>query len=189
MRNFENGKIYKITNDFNDSIYIGSTCDTLDKRMIRHKMDYQKHPNRLLYKLMNEIGFSRFRIELLENFSCLDKYELLQKEASYIRQYENTNLLNMEIPNRLYKEWYNDNKEHIKDLKREYYEKNKDLVLEKSKLYRETNSEKIKLRKSEKCTCECGSFIVKDALARHKRTQKHIDFINQQGEANHKTKL
>ena len=37
MRNFENGKIYKITNDFNDSIYIGSTCDTLDKRMIRHK--------------------------------------------------------------------------------------------------------------------------------------------------------
>jgi hypothetical protein len=72
MRTFENGKIYKITNDFNDSIYIGSTCDTLDKRMIRHKTDRQKHPNRLLYKLMNEIGFSRFKIELLENFPCSD---------------------------------------------------------------------------------------------------------------------
>ncbi len=132
MRNFENGKIYKITNDFNDNVYIGSTCDTLDKRMIRHKMDYQKHPNRLLYKLMNEIGFSRFRIELLENFPCSDKYEPLQKEASYIRQYEKVNLLNMEIPNRSYKEWYDENREYKLNYKKEYYEKNKELILEKN---------------------------------------------------------
>ena len=179
MRNFQNGKIYKITNDFNDSIYIGSTCDTLEKRMIRHKMDKQKYPNRLLYKLMNDIGFSRFRIDLLENFPCSDKYELLQREASYIRQHEKEKLLNMEIPNRLYKEWYNDNKEHKKSLTREYYEKNKELISEKSKVYREENTERIKLKRSEKYTCECGSHIVKDTLARHKRCQKHIDFINQ----------
>ena len=178
-RDFQNGKIYKISNDFNDSIYIGSTCDTLDKRMIRHKLDKQKHPERLLYKLMNDIGFPRFRIELLENFPCSDKYELLQKEASYIRQCDKQNLLNMEIPNRTYKEWYNDNKEHKKNLSHEYYEKNKEVVLEKIKEYKEINKESIKIRRSEKYICECGSTILKDTLARHKRCQKHIDFISQ----------
>ena len=181
MRNFENGKIYKITNDFNDNICIGSTCDTLDKRMIRHKMDYQKHPNRLLYKLMNEIGFSRFKIELLENFPCSDKYELLQKEAEYIRQYEKQKLLNMEIPNRSYKEWYHDNKEHKLNYRKEYYDKNKEVITEKNKAYREDNKEEIKIRRSEKYTCECGSVILKDTLARHKRCQKHIDFVNKTG--------
>ncbi len=143
-------------------------------------MDYQKHPNRLLYKLMNEIGFSRFRIELLENFPCSDKYELLQKEASYIRQYEKVNLLKMEIPNRSYKEWYDENRGYKLNYRKEYYEKNKELILEKIKAYREDNKEKIKIRKSEKYTCECGSIILKDILAKHKRCKKHIDFINQQ---------
>jgi len=31
-RDFSQGKIYKITNDYNDAIYVGSTCDTLVKR-------------------------------------------------------------------------------------------------------------------------------------------------------------
>ena len=31
-RDFSQGKIYKITNDYNDDIYVGSTCDTLVKR-------------------------------------------------------------------------------------------------------------------------------------------------------------
>ena len=31
------GKIYKITNDYNDDVYVGSTCDTLIKRFSVHK--------------------------------------------------------------------------------------------------------------------------------------------------------
>ena len=34
---YSNGKIYKITNDFNDDVYVVSTCDTLVKRFSHHK--------------------------------------------------------------------------------------------------------------------------------------------------------
>ena len=36
---YSQGKIYKITNDYNDDIYIGSTCDSLAKRFSTHKRD------------------------------------------------------------------------------------------------------------------------------------------------------
>ncbi len=44
---YSKSKIYKITNDFNNDIYVGSTCDTLVKRFSNHKMilkkkDYKK---------------------------------------------------------------------------------------------------------------------------------------------------
>jgi len=39
---YSKGKIYKITNDFNDEIYVGSTCDTLVKRFSNHKKDSKK---------------------------------------------------------------------------------------------------------------------------------------------------
>ena len=74
-QNFQNAKIYKITNDYNDQIYIGSTCNTLVRRFSVHRCDARKESTkeRMLYKLMNEIGYERFRIELIEIFPCEDK--------------------------------------------------------------------------------------------------------------------
>ena len=80
-RDFSKGRIYKITNDFDYGIYIGSTCDELNKRMNTHK--YKSNGKELehlpLYKLMKEIGFNRFRISLIENYLCEDIYQLRQK--------------------------------------------------------------------------------------------------------------
>jgi hypothetical protein len=52
ISNFLNGKIYKITNDYNDHVYVGSTCDTLSKNFSKNKSDsqYRKNP---LYNLIN----------------------------------------------------------------------------------------------------------------------------------------
>ena len=36
-QDFNKGKIYKITNNYNDEVYIGSTCDTLNRRLTNHK--------------------------------------------------------------------------------------------------------------------------------------------------------
>ena len=87
-QDFGKGKIYKITNDYNDDIYIGSTCDLLTKRFSKHKNDSknEKKKNSPIYKLMNEIGYERFRIELIENYPCQDKYQLIQREGHYIRE-------------------------------------------------------------------------------------------------------
>jgi Uri superfamily endonuclease len=86
-RDFSKGKIHKITNDYNDDVYVGSTCDTLGKRFSRHKIDMKqkKKKNYRLYKLMNEIGFKHFRIQIIIDYPCEDVYQLTQKEGEYIR--------------------------------------------------------------------------------------------------------
>ena len=49
----------------------------------------------------------------------------------------------------------------VNEFMNEYYKKNKDKL-------------------SEKVTCECGSICRKDGFSDHKKTKKHIDFINNQ---------
>ena len=59
---YTQGKIYKITNDYNDDVYIGSTCDNLSKSYHKTHSKIEKNQNRPIYKLMNEIGYDCFRI-------------------------------------------------------------------------------------------------------------------------------
>ena len=114
-QDFNKSKIYKITNDYNDEIYIGSTCNTLIKRFINHKSDSKKEhcKNKQIYKLMNQIGFERFRIELIEEYVCQDKYQLRQREGHFIRE---IGTLNKNIAGRTKQEYqkenYEANREH-----------------------------------------------------------------------------
>ena len=97
-----NAKIYKITNDHNNDIYIGSTTSTLIKRFSQHKCDAIRERgnfNRPLYVLINEIGIERFRIELIEDCPCEDIYQLRQNEARYIRQFGTLNTVKNEGAN------------------------------------------------------------------------------------------
>ena len=161
-QDFGKGKIYKITNDYNDEVYVGSTCDLLTKRFSNHKkgINCKTKQNRPIYKLMNEIGFERFRIELIEDYPCTDKYELRQREAYYIRE---IGTLNSKIECRTQKQYQEDNKEQIQKNKQEYYEANKDKLLE---------------RQNEKITCTaCGSIIRRGETARHKRSIKHQELM------------
>ena len=141
---YSKGKIYKITNDFNNDIYVGSTCDTLVKRFSNHKNDSKKE--RLqeinLYKLINNIGFDRFRIELIENCPCEDKYQLRQREGYFIRE---IGTLNMLIAGRIRTEYVQDNKEKIKEIDKKSREKRKEKISEQKHEYYEENKDKIKL--------------------------------------------
>ena len=49
---YSKSKIYKITNDYNDDVYVGSTCDTLGRRFSRHKSASKKEKKKH-YKLYN----------------------------------------------------------------------------------------------------------------------------------------
>ena len=172
-QDFSKGKIYKITNDYNDDIYIGSTCNTLIKRFSQHKADHIREKNKdyPLYSLMNEIGFERFRIELIEDFVCSDKYELRQKEGFYIRQ---MGTLNKKIAGRT-------KQEYDKQYKKQYNEVHKEEIQERTKEYNdkywEKNKEKLLEIKSEKIKCECGLFCTRSHLQRHKRTEKHNELM------------
>ena len=181
-QDFSKGKFYKITNDFNDEIYIGSTCNTLVRRFISHKDDCKRDKNkhRPLYQLMNEIGFDRFRIELIEDYPCEDKYQLRQREGHYIRQ---IGTYNRWIAGREHKEWKETNKDKIALKTKENYEKNKEKIFNRRKEFRQNNeellqaqakqyNEKHKKKYCEDITCSCGCIIQKREHTRHKKSQK-----------------
>ena len=45
MNRYENGKIYKIVDVGYNKCYIGSTCESLSKRMERHRKQYKEYIN------------------------------------------------------------------------------------------------------------------------------------------------
>ncbi len=174
---YTKGKIYKITNDFNDDVYIGSTCDTIIKRFSIHRTScYNKvKKDRPLYKLMNNMGFERFRIELICEYPCEDKYQLRQKEGEYIR---NLGTLNCYIAGRDNKQYKDDYKEKIDKYHKDYREINKELMAQKDKAYYEKNKDIILTRQKQDVICECGCSITSIHSQRHRRTKKHIDLMN-----------
>ena len=80
---FSKSKIYKITNDLNDKIYIGSTTyKYLSQRMNAHRMmakaKSQRHSD--LYNFMREVGVEHFKIVLLEMYACDNREQLNERE-------------------------------------------------------------------------------------------------------------
>ena len=159
---YKNAKIYKILNHVNDEVYVGSTTQALSKRMSCHRGNtkLETRKNKPLYKLMNEIGVDSFYIELIEDYSCDNIEQLLQREGFYIRQ---IGTLNKIISGRTKSEYREENKEHI---------------LENYRKYRETHKEHIALLNSEKTVCECGSTFNRQKKAKHQRTTKHQSYLN-----------
>ena len=138
MANYNNGKIYKLVNNVDDQIYIGSTCKTLTRRLNGHRSTALLNPDRQIYKHFNIIGFHNVSIILIEVYPCLNKLELEQRERHYIDQLKPQ--LNSYIPTRTIEQYRIDNKETIK----QYRDDHKDTM----KQYRIDN-ESIKLQKKQ----------------------------------------
>ena len=135
MVNYQDGKIYKIVDNTNGNVYIGSTCKKLSSRLADHRADYKKYLNGnshfvSSFKILENNDFD---IILIEKWPCDDKEELHKQERFYIETFE---CVNKNIPTRTSKEYYKDNKQQIK----EYREKTK----QQRKEYRDTNKDRIK---------------------------------------------
>ena len=132
MPDYSNSNIYKIVCNITGFVYIGSTLQTLIQRLQDHKRGYNSYLNKKhnyvsSFKiLVNE----NYDIILIEDFPCERKEQLHARERYWI---ENTECVNKFIPTRTNKEWYEDNKEKIKEHRKEYHKK-----------YYENNKEKIK---------------------------------------------
>jgi hypothetical protein len=152
---YQNGKIYKITNCIDNEVYIGSTCSPLTKRWYQHKCECKRITLFKIYQHMNELGIDKFSISLVENYPCTNKSELFRREGELTRQ---LGTLNMCIPGRTHQEWNEDNKERNLEIKqnwnknnkeklteyhKEYYKDNKETLSEKQKVYNENNKEQI----------------------------------------------
>jgi len=176
---YQNGKIYKITNCIDNEVYIGSTSSTLTKRWYEHKKQCKHGIPFKIYQYMTNIGIDKFSISLVENYPCTNKTELLRREGEFIKE---QGTLNDNIAGRSHKEWYQDNKEWYIEKQKKYYENNKEKLAEyrennkekkakTNKVWRENNKEKL-LKKIE---CDiCNSTVSFGNLLRHKRSKKCV---------------
>ena len=84
---YAEGKIYKITNDIDSDIYVGSTCKKLHERLYKHISDSRSNPNCCkLYPKINRLGTEHFHIHLIEYFPCMYRKELRQREQEFIER-------------------------------------------------------------------------------------------------------
>ena len=182
----------------------------LSSRMTGHRNDYKLYKNGgKKYCSSFEIFKidEGCYIQLYEQYPCDNKEELEKREGEIIRELD---CVNKCIAGRKIHEWRQDNKEHIKEYNKKWKENNKERVKEYHKQNYETNKENIKAKSreyhnnnKEKCNarsreyrakhkkelnakakqkyqCECGGRYIKTHKARHLRTKKHQDFINNQ---------
>ena len=82
------GIVYKIWNDVDDKLYVGSTKRSINDRYSHHKYDSKnitrKNYTRPLYVAMRELGVEKFHIECIESVECETKDELHQHEQRHI---------------------------------------------------------------------------------------------------------
>jgi len=84
---YNNGKIYKLTSDKSDKVYVGCTIQSLQTRLKGHKASFKRNQknNSCSSKLLFELG--EVKIELIELYPCNTKAELEAREQYYIRLY------------------------------------------------------------------------------------------------------
>lgn len=208
---YETAKIYKLVDIGYTKCYIGSTIEPLSRRMTHHRSSYKnykagKYHYCSSFILFDEYGIDCIKIELIEEYPCNNKEQLVKREGEYIRQEQ---CVNKVIPGRSTKEWLVDNAEHVSKRQQQYRIDHQEELKQYEKRRRAHNLERIKeydrlrdadraeykrekarawyashvdaVKQKEKCTICNGEFICR-GRPRHERTQKHLTALNTQSQ-------
>ena len=145
MPNYLEGKIYKLWSPSKNITYIGSTTQSLSRRLSKHLSNYKcynNNDNTKKYCLTSYLVLEcdDYKIELLEAYPCNNRQQLEKKEGEYIK---NNECCNKCVVGRTTKEYNEEHKEKYKEYNKQYREQNKEYFKEHSKQYKEANREKI----------------------------------------------
>ena len=165
-------------NDVDDDVYIGSTCQSLNMRMVGHRKARTgtQYKNYKFYKKINELGVEHFYIQLIKETPCENKEQLRAIEGEYIRKY---GTLNSQIAGRTREEWHKEHKERkseqnkinypkVLDRKKEYRENNPEEYKKQKKKSYEKRKEKILAKNKERIECEiCRKELSRDYMRKH----------------------
>jgi hypothetical protein len=116
-------------------------------------------------------GWDNWIMKKQYDYPCGSEEELHKEERWAYEIFCAT--LNTKIPNRTKKERAKDDYAKKKQQNEEY---NKELYSERKEYYLEY-WEKVKQKRLEKIQCECGLFVCKANMPRHKKSKKHQKFI------------
>tara|TARA_R110000823_G_C15753889_1_gene482188 strand:+ start:116 stop:757 length:642 start_codon:yes stop_codon:yes gene_type:complete len=200
--------IYKIQHIENEEmLYIGSTTN-FNVRKGEHKThsisenSVKKH-FKVYQMIRNNGGWEMFKMIEIKKYSCNTLQEALGEEDRVMIELKSN--MNSRRAVRTNKQYYEDNKETLKEKQRLYSEnnkeklklksldyrrRNKDELSEKHKIYRNSNYDKLckkgleyyaenKERLLEKNICECGGKYATTHKQTHLRTNKHIKYMNE----------
>lgn len=158
MPDYQKGKIYKIISDHTEKCYVGSTCQTLPNRMKSHRSDIKGTTASQI------MCFDDARAELIEDFSCHTRKELLTRETHWMRELNCVNQIKPIITD-----------EERKANAKQYRIDNKEYIAEEKKKWHAANL-KPRNRAPEKIiiNCECGAEVQKGIYNRHMRSKKHL---------------
>ena len=147
MPDYQKGKIYRILQDNDKTVYIGSTTQPLSARMSGHRRRIKQKPHFKLYKLMAEVGVERFTIELVADFPCERREQLCAEEGRHIRLNNTVGAgANNNVAGRTLETYREDNAAALAASTKTYRDANKEAITASNKSYRESNKEAIAAR-------------------------------------------
>jgi hypothetical protein len=124
MPNYQNSKIYRLFSPSKDLVYYGSTTEPLTTRLSKHIYTYN---NKEKYKGTRDastiIECLDYKIELVKDFPCDNKKQLLKEEGTYMR---NNKCINRLIAGRTPAEYRADNADKLKEYRKNYRQKEKE---------------------------------------------------------------
>ena len=113
------------------------------------------------------------KIDLIEEFPCENKAQLLKREGFHI---QNTSCVNKRIEGQTRQE----HRENHKDDMKRYLAENKEKIAEQTHQYWLKNKERLSERKREKFVCEvCQGCYTRDHRTTHEKTLKHRNALLQ----------
>ena len=130
-------KIYKIIDNETGEVYFGSTTQSINERINKHK----KRPTCTCRDI---IARNNFDVVVLETHIGMPKKELFEREKEYILKF---NCVNKVIPNRTRKEYYEQNKEYLLKKKRWWYIRQRITPLLNTFIYKHMNKINTKQNK------------------------------------------
>ncbi len=154
MPNYQEGKIYKITSEKTDQVYVGSTVKPITTRYNQHKClynAYKKDGGRVQLSSFLILQHGDAKVELVEDFPCATQEELFARERYWMDNLLSVNKIRSVIT-----------KEELKEYRHDYYSANKEKAME-------YNARIV--------TCECGVTSTYRHLAKHRRTNRHLNSV------------
>ena len=156
MPNYQLSKIYRIepnNSDCDGDVYYGSSCEPyLSRRIDGHRSAYKRWLNGKNSKVMVYELFEKYGVENC-SIVLVEKFPCDSREELHARErfyIKNNKCVNKYIPLRSKKDYYID------------------------------NVDKIKERITKPLNCVCGSIICIGDKAKHFKTLKHLEYIEQE---------
>lgn len=179
------GHIYRIQHLQSDTVYVGSTFNTVRHRFQQHKQTYINWMKggpcgATIYRHFKENGVDQFKCLLVKSYEVIDREHLEAYETLWIKKLKACNRLQPFAIKKLSdKSIYLKNREERCAKVRAYAASNKDLIATRTKAYRAKNKDSISEKKAETFECECGgSWNKGHGKPRHERTKKHQKWLS-----------